>query len=228
MKKVLFFIVLLVSCVSAGAQHYQLIEVFNLAASEGGFGIYSDIDPTGSKDMIFDMDAPNYSQRVQMLLPFSKLSSFLKSLYQAKEYFMKWREIAKNQEITHFSKDIPVVFGDQTMFFTSNDKWYRENGVDLKCRFLVDEGGNYYLVLDTDFMTSDQVVQHGVSYSSAYNAGSGRWSTAWARSKTTVTHYCPGASLFFSSEQEVDSFASKLNMVKQWKEGNIAAGKLFK
>lgn len=228
MKKAFFIVVLLTACFGARAQHYQLIESFNLAASEGGFGIYSDIDPTGSRDMIVDMDAPNYSQRVQLFLPFSKLSSFLKSLDQAKECFMRWREIAKNQGITHFSKDIPVVFGDQAMYFTSNDKWFRENGVNLKCRFLVDEGGNYFLVLDTDYMTSDQVVQHGVSYSSAYNATSGRWSTSWARSETTVIHYCPGASLFFSSEQEVNNFAAKLNMVKQWKEGNIAAGKLFK
>lgn len=184
------------------------------------------IDPTGANELMFDMNAPNYSQNARMLLPIAKLDPFLGSLSSAKEYYLKWCVIAKkNQSVAHFSKDFPVKFIDQTMLFTSEGKWHRENGVNLTARFYVDNTGKCYLVLDTDYMTSEEVVEHGVS---SWGVGGRMLGLGRTSSETTVTHYCAGASLFFSSEQEIDSFIAMMKAVKKWKEGNVAVGKLFK
>lgn len=135
------------------------------------------------------------------------------------------RNCKKNQSVAHFSKDFPVKFIDQTMLFTSEGKWHRENGVNLTARFYVDNTGKCYLVLDTDYMTSEEVVEHGVS---SWGFGGRMLGLGRTSSETTVTHYCAGASLFFSSEQEIDSFIAMMKAVKKWKEGNVAVGKLFK
>lgn len=226
MKKLSLSFFLSFVCVMLSAQHYELIETFQLSESDGVYGIYANIDPTGANELMFDMNAPNYSQNARMLLPIAKFDPFLGSLSSAKEYYLKWCVIAKNQSVAHFSKDFPVKFIDQTMLFTSEGKWHRENGVNLAARFYVDDTGKCYLVLDTDYMTSDEVVEHGVS--SGVGWGFGGLMVGRRSNETSITHYCAGASLFFSSEQEIDSFIAKMNAVKKWKEGNVAVGKLFK
>jgi hypothetical protein len=210
----------------SSAQHYELIEAFQLSESEGNYGIYANIDPTGASEVMFDMNAPNYSQNARMLLPITKFDQFLGSLSSAREYYLKWCVIAKNQSVTHFSKNFPVKFIDQTMLFTSDGKWHRENGVNLSARFYVDGTGKCYLVLDTDYMTSDEIVEHGAS--SGVGFGFGNLMVGRSSNETSVTHYCAGASLFFSSEQEIDSFIDKLKRVRKRNEQNVTIGKLFK
>ena len=227
MKRILFSTAFLLICANITAQHYQLIDVFQLTASEGGFGIYADIDTKGEKAILIDMDAPNATQKVQLQIASIRFSPFIKSMKAAKDYFLKWNDIAKKESVVQFSKDIPIKIDDQIAFFTSDKRWHRELGIDIQLRFYVDEDGHSYLVLETDYMTSEEEVQHGCSFSNAFSAISGRWALGWSESTTTVTHYCPGASLFFSSGQEIDTFISKLNNVKKWKDENISSGALF-
>lgn len=171
---------------------------------------------------MFDMNAPNYSQNARMLLSRNKLDSFLGSLASARDYYIMWREIAQKQSVKQFTKDLPVKLLDQTMLFTSDGIWRRENGVNITARLYVDNAGKCFMVLDTDYMTSEEVVEGSVYSTGFYFSG------IKVSQETTITHYCPGASLFFSSEQEINLFINKMNKVKRWKEQNVAAGKLFK
>ena len=131
-------------------------------------------------------------------------------------------------DVTSLSKEINVPFSDKVMYFTENGKWYEEKGVDLKCKFMVSPDGSCYMVLQSDYMTSDEVVAHGYSIGNAYNAKSGRWSMAFASSTASITRYCSGASLTFSSTEEIDSFIQKLYDAQQWKKRNKEQGELFK
>ena len=226
MKRLSVFSLLLFLCISAGAQHYQLIESFKLAAAESVYGIFMDIDPDGQATMLVDMAGPNDSQQTRLIIPSTRVEQFLRSINQAKDYFLKWKGVALNGDLKLFSKDIPVRFSDLDMFFTSDGKWFKEKGVDLHTRFYVDDEGKCFLVLDTDYLTSEEEVEHGVSY--GIGIGFGGLGIGKSSMNLLYHYYCPGASLFFSSEDEIDFFVEKIKNAVKWKKSNIEIGKFFK
>lgn len=185
-----------------------------------------DIDPDGQVTMLVDMGAPNESQKARLIIPPTRVDPFLRSMKQAKDYFIKWKDVASKQGIKLFSKNVPTRFSDLDMFFTSEGKWYREKGVDLNTRFFINEDGKCYLVLDTDYMTSEEEVEHGVSY----GIGFVPFGLTMGKTSNNIInyYYCPGASLFFSTVEEIDSFIEKINIAVEWKKRNIEIGKLFK
>lgn len=213
--------------VSLKAQVF-LIDDFTLSATEGAYGIYADIDCDGSNVFYFDLQAPNDQQHVQMKLWGNYLDGFISSLTTARNVYYSWSKVAKENNVSSLSKDIRVSFSDKVLYFTVNGKWYMEKGVDLKCKFMVSSDGSCYMVLQSDYMTSDEVVAHGYSIGGGYDFMSGRWGMAYGYSSTSVTRYCSGASLTFSSPEEINMFIQKLYDAQQWKKRNKEQGELFK
>ena len=204
-----------------------LIDDFTLSATEGAYGVYTDIDCEVENVFFIDMQAPNEQQHVQMRLLGRFLNSFVSSLRNAIEIYSSWSQIAKENNITFLSKDIKVSFPRKTLYFTDGGKWYMENGVDLKCTFMVAQDGACYMVLQSDDLTSEEVVAHGYSIGS-FNLLSGRWGSSYTYSTTSMIKYCSGASLTFSSIDEIEMFIQKIYAAKEWKDNNIEQGKHFK
>jgi len=227
MKRTIILIGLIISCLIANAQN-ELIEKFELSATGNAYGIYTSIDcesASFSYDLWYDLQAPNENQEVQSKMSFSltssmhNISSFTKALAKAKETFKSWKKIAQSNSLKRMAKKIPVSVADQELYFTQNDRWYSEHGVDMQFTFYVDDEGNCYMLLESDYMTSEEVV----AYSSA------RYSTLGTMtSSTIVKHYCSGAYLVFTTEEEIDQFAAKLDKVIEWKRANVENGKLLK
>lgn len=226
MKKTIILISLIISCFASYAQN-ELIEKFELSATGNAYGIYTSIncESSMSYDLWIDMQAPNEDQEVQLKMTFSltstlnSVNSLTKNMVKAKETFKKWKEIAGSNSLKRMAKKIPVSVADQELYFTQNGKWYSEHGVDMQFTFYVDDEGNCYMLLESDYMTSEEVV----AYSSA------RYSTLGTMtSSTVVKHYCSGAFLIFTTEEEIDQFAAKLDKVIEWKRANVENGKLLK
>ena len=175
-----------------------------------------------------DLQAPNDQQQVQMKLRSYYIEGFIKSLKSAQNEYQAWSKIASDNNITSLSKDINSLFSDKELYFTDEGKWYLQKGVDLKCKFIVSSDGSCFMVLQSDAMTSNEVVAHGYSVGSAFSFLSGRWGLAFGSSTTSIIRYCPGASLVFSSSEEIDMFIQKIYKAKEWKTNNINQGKLFK
>lgn len=227
MKRLIILFSALVATLTLKAQVF-LIDDFTLSATEGAYGIYTDIDCQEDNVFFVDMQAPNEHQYVQLKLWGNYLNSFVSSLRAAEKIYSLWSQIAKEKNVTFLSKDIKVSFPDKTVYFTVDGKWYLENGVDMKCKFMVSQDGTCYLVLQSDYLTSSEVVAHGYSIGNAYNFLSGRWGLAFASSTTSITRYCSGASLTFSSSEEIEMFIQKLYDAKEWKKRNKEQGKLFR
>lgn len=129
------------------------------------------------------------------------------------------------------SKKIPVSFTDKRVYFTQDEIWYQEDGVDIKAMFRVDKNGNCILSLETDYMTSEETVAHITTFGS-YNTLIGSTSWIWSggsnRSNIVQDKYCSGASLSFSSSDEVHLFIEKLQKISKWKKEQKNAGKRLK
>ena len=172
MKKLLIIVFTFFASYILNAQ-VLLIDDFTLSATEGAYGVYTDMDCEVENVFYIDMQAPDASQHVQMRLLGKFLNSFVSSLRDAKEIYRSWSQIAKENHITFLSKDIKVSVPDKTLYFTDEGKWYLEHGVDLKCTFMVTQDGTCYLVLQSDDLTSSEAVAHGYSIGH-FNLSSGR------------------------------------------------------
>lgn len=227
MKKVFILLNLITLCSVANAQT-ELIEKFELSATGNAYGIYMSISCKSemSYDLYVDMQAPNDNQEVQSKLSFcfnrnnvNTVESLTKSLTKAKEMFKTWKEIARTNSLKRMAKKMPVSVSDQNIYFTQNGKWYLDNSVDMWFTFYIDNDGNCYMLLESDYMTSEEVV----AYSSA------RYSTLGSmNSSTIVNHYCSGCYLVFSTEEEIDLFIAKLNKVVEWKHDIVEKGKVLR
>lgn len=236
MKKQYFLLLVTIIAVSANFSQAQtyMIEKFNLSAMGKDYGIYTNISYNSWDDLYFDMDAPNDQQFVQAQLSFSpkkyepsELESFIKSLLQAKEFYLKWSNIARTIDLKLFSKRIPVNLVDKDLYFTDNGKWYNESGVDMKYTFFVDHSGYCYMIIESDYMTSTETLSESYSFSSAYNSYLQKLSLGFSKSQVTIERYCGGASLTFSNSTEIDEFINKLRKIPQFKENNQKKGDML-
>lgn len=239
MKRNVLFVLFASLAFVANTQNY-LIETFKLSATGKDYGIYTDIDSGESSIyyLYYDMQAPNAEQEVQSKMSFyigttanSSIEVFKKELAKAKEKFVEWRTIAQSQSLKMISKRVPVRVNDQNLYFTENGKWYSETGVDMWFTFYVNKDGICYLILESDYMTSDEVVAHSSSLGfsfAGYFAGRPIMGISPTNSTVTIGRYCSGASLTFSSEEEIDAFIEKIDKVVEWKRKNVSDGKSLK
>ncbi|MCR5065805.1 MAG: hypothetical protein K6A67_08550 [Bacteroidales bacterium] len=235
MKKTFIILLFIITALSENVKaQVFLLDTFYLSATESIYGIYADINVSSSKLLYFDMEAPNDEQRVQVQLSInSDLNSFISSLWDAKTKFEEWEKIAHSNSIKTMTKTIPVRFRDEILYFTQDEKWYHETGVDMMAEFYVNSLGQCHLIIKSDYMTSSELVSYSFSYGSSFATlmGSNKW--AWngnmRGSKTYSEKYCGGASLSFSSSKEIETFVAKLNKVAKWKANNTEiVGYLFK
>jgi hypothetical protein len=212
----------------------HLIDSFTLSASGITYGVYADINCEKETNIIFfDLQSPNKEQEIQSCLNFSEknnnLKDFIEELIMAKNLYSKWKSIATLNGIKLLSKKMPVRLYDHDLYFTDKNKWYYEKGVDMWFTFYVEEG-NCYLILESDYMTSEETIAHsstlGFSFRSFFS-GSSFLGVDYSSSKIIEKRYCSGSFLVFSSEAEIDVFISKLENVAAWKKNNIIEGKLL-
>lgn len=241
MKKLL---IVLVCCavmpVIINAQN-QLIETFYLSAVDRVYGIYTDVDCSESKKLClyYDMQAPNSEQEVQSKIVFyyngegvsRDFNYFKNDIKNAWYQYTQWKTIAESNNMKLISKEIPVYTDPQELYFTDNGRWYSDKYVKMWFTFYVDEDGNSYLILESDVMSSEEVVAHSSSSGvSLVGLLSGNPLVGFGSSKhkTIINRACSGASLVFSSEEEIDVFIQKVENVAEWKRNNIMNGKLLK
>lgn len=230
MKRTIILLSLIMTCIFIHAQN-EMMEKFELSATGNEYGIYMSINcetEAITYDMWFDMQSPNSNgnQEVQAKMTFNftngptnHLYMFNKSIIKAKETYKKWKGIAQSNSLKKIAKKMPISVSDMDMYFTQDYKWHLERGVDMWWTFYVNDDGQCYLILESDYMTSDEVVGYTSSRSSTLGAMSGN---------TVIRNYCAGANLVFSTEEEIDQFIAKLGKAAEWKRANVENGKLLK
>lgn len=241
MKKALAIFVCFVAFqVIANAQN-RLIETFYLSALDRVYGIYADIDCSESTNLClyYDMQAPNDEQRVQSKVVFTYKGAragrdfdfFKKAIKKAWNQYTKWKAVAQANNVKLISKRIPVRLHLQNLYFTENGKWYSDKYVKMWFTFYVDGDCNSYFIFESDAMWSGEVVAHsilsGVSFVGLIS-GNPIVGIGSSSSSTVINRSCSGASLVFSSEEEIDTFIQKVESVAEWKRDNVASGELFK
>lgn len=224
MKKTLLIVFTTLLFSQAKAQMY-LIDKISLPATNEVFGFYTDINVEENDCIYFDLQTPDPEQKARAKLSSYDVNAFLSALKKATSIFVEWAQIAKKNNCKLLSKQIPVSFNDLTIFFFQNNKWFFEEGVDMRSLFFVDDIGNCHFILQSDYMTSQETIAETSSRILTFTT---TLLGGYSNSQLSLARYCSGSSLTFNSKDEIDEFINKINATIDWKEQNINNGKLFK
>ena len=94
--------------------------------------------------------------------------------------------------------------------------------------FSVDANGKCFLVIQSDRMSSDEVVGESSSIGGSSILGTSIAGIFGSTSEMKVGHYCNGASLTFSSGVEIDNFITKIQNVLDWSKQQKSKSSIFK
>ena len=218
MKKVSFILTAIVLFAFQVQAQKVMIDKISLPATGREFGIYIDINVSEGAKVFYDLQTPDPKEQAQSEISSMQLSVFVSALQKARDLFVKWSKIAHESGMKLLIKPFPTSFADQTIYFTKDNKWNHEDGVDMQALFYVDKDGGCQFILQSDYMTSEEVV--GMS--------SGNIGFNWGNTNYSISHYCGGSSLSFTSKEEIDEFINKLTDALDRKKKIISDGKLLK
>lgn len=210
-----------------------MIDSIVLSATGLSYGIYADVESSSEKCIYFDMDTPDPEHAVKVKLSFGgisgtgKLDRLISSLEKAEETYEEWAQNAQKESIKLFSKKIPVPLYGLNLMVYYNEEWRLVYNVRTQLYFYVDKGGRCFLILETDKISLKEPEERSVSNGIAFSP---RYGIVFNTANNTISkeRTFNGASISFSSKEEIDSFVGKLHSVAVWKTKNNATGRLFK
>lgn len=229
MRRILFVVFILFSISNVNAQ-LTLVDTIILSATNGPYCILADDNTQGFRGLYMEWKGIDTNFCVMSKMTYAEIVYFLNSLQNAKDKYLQWKRTALSLDTRSFTKRMPVSWAAQTIFFTrgENERWYHEVGVNIWSNFSVSSNGSCYLIIQTDYMTSEEVVAEQSFNGSVSNWSTGGWGLTHNSGKTTVTRRCEGATLTFSSDEEIDRFIVKLSQAMKWKKENQKQSRLFR
>lgn len=232
MKKL--FLLGLLFCISFSIKaQVEMIDSIVLSATGFSYGIYADVESSSEKCIYYDMDTPNPEHAVKVKLSLGSFSSngkldrLISSLEKAEKIYKEWEQNAQEESVRLFSKKIPVPLYGMNLMVYYNEEWRLVYNVRAQLYFYVDKNGQCFLILETDKISLKETVERGESNGISFHP---RYGIVFNTSSNTISkeRTFSGASISFSSIEEIDSFIGKLRKVASWKNKNNATGRLFK
>lgn len=205
----------------------KLEQIDTFVADSTVYGILTDSDVKNS-EIYLTMQVSNDNFALSRFKQY-KLKEFIRTLEKAKGVYAKWMDNAKSSSVKQFSKRIEkVMFADQYIFFMADGNWYHEKGVNVWAKFYVDGNGDCFLIIETDKMSTDEVVSKTLSGGWSNSLLGGNMHYGSSKSKTEVQRNSAGASIVFASVEEIDECISKLQKAIEWKKEREKMQKMFR
>lgn len=205
----------------------KLVQIDTFIADSTIYGILTDSD-VKSSEIYLTMQVSNDNFALSRFKQY-KLKEFMRALEKAKAVYAKWMDQAKSSSVKQISKRIKnVMFADQYIFFMADGNWYHEKGVNVWAKFHVDDNGDCFLIIETDKMSTDEVVSKTLSGGWSNSLFWGNMNYGTSKAKTEVQRNSAGASIVFASVEEIDECISKLHKAIEWKKEREKMQKMFR
>lgn len=152
MKK-FFLLCAFALCTSVvSAQEFVYDTFLNIATGDlYDLEVYID-DETNTIDHIFIEVDGEYSDEVFIKVKVEQLNSFHAALRKVKSKFLEWEQVAKDNGVTDFDKEIEVDFPEIEAYWREADDWKDSFAAEPYVLFVVDEEGDAYVGI-TDSVT---------------------------------------------------------------------------
>lgn len=146
MKKYLLLIVfaLFFAATSVSAQEFDYDYFYNLATEER-YELEVSLDEDDNIEHIFiEVDGETYDQ-VYIKVKAEQLNAFHSALRKVKSKFLEWEQVAKDNGVTDFEKEIEVDFPELEAYWYCDDDWKDSFSSEPYVLFVVDEEGDSYV-----------------------------------------------------------------------------------
>lgn len=177
MKKLLLSFALLFASVSLSAQEFVYDTFFNLATEES-YELEVYLDEYDDIDHIFiEVDGEIYDE-VFIKIKADQLNSFHSALRKVKSKFLEWEQVAKDNGVTDYEKEIDVEFPAIEAYWYCDGDWKDSFSSEPYAMFIVDEDGDSYVGIgdivedwedDDYYETYFLVLAYGVDFDDLIN-----------------------------------------------------------
>ena len=144
MKKLLLVFALFFAATSVSAQEFDYDYFYNLATEER-YELEVSLDEDDNIEHIFiEVDGETYDQ-VYIKIKAEQLNAFHSALRKVKSKFLEWEQVAKDNGVTDFEKEIEVDFPELEAYWYCDDDWKDSFSSEPYVLFVVDEEGDSYV-----------------------------------------------------------------------------------
>lgn len=144
MKKLLLVFALFFAATSVSAQEFDYDYFYNLATEER-YELEVSLDEDDNIEHIFiEVDGETYDQ-VYIKVKAEQLNAFHSALRKVKSKFLEWEQVAKDNGVTDFEKEIEVDFPELEAYWYCDDDWKDSFSSEPYVLFVVDKEGDSYV-----------------------------------------------------------------------------------
>lgn len=144
MKKLLLVFALFFAATSVSAQEFDYDYFYNLATEER-YELEVSLDEDDNIEHIFiEVDGETYDQ-IYIKVKAEQLNAFHSALRKVKSKFLEWEQVAKDNGVTDFEKEIEVDFPELEAYWYCDDDWKDSFSSEPYVLFVVDEEGDSYV-----------------------------------------------------------------------------------
>ena len=144
MKKLLLVFALFFAAISVSAQEFDYDYFYNLATEER-YELEVSLDEDDNIEHIFiEVDGETYDQ-VYIKVKAEQLNAFHSALRKVKSKFLEWEQVAKDNGVTDFEKEIEVDFPELEAYWYCDDDWKDSFSSEPYVLFVVNEEGDSYV-----------------------------------------------------------------------------------
>ena len=144
MKKLLLVFALFFAATSVSAQEFDYDYFYNLATEER-YELEVSLDEDDNIEHIFiEVDGETYDQ-VYIKVKAEQLNAFHSALRKVKSKFLEWEQVAKDNGVTDFEKEIEVDFPELEAYWYCDDDWKDSFSSEPYVLFVVNEEGDSYV-----------------------------------------------------------------------------------
>ena len=208
MKKLLLVFALFFAATSVSAQEFDYDYFYNLATEER-YELEVSLDEDDNIEHIFiEVDGETYDQ-VYIKVKAEQLNAFHSALRKVKSKFLEWEQVAKDNGVTDFEKEIEVDFPELEAYWYCDDDWKDSFSSEPYVLFVVDEEGDSYVGIgdyvedwedDSYSETYFFILSYGVDFDDLIN----KTSLNYIRQKINEIN----VDSLFQNDEDVDSLFS--------------------
>lgn len=221
MKKLL----LLVSAIALSNFSFSQIEIekygeFKLSAFSQPLSLFSNASSATSGQLFFIQVMSGFDATEFHFPDRERFNNFVSAVEKAIPIYKEWSEIAKNNSVHFFAKNMGIRDIETWIYFICNGNLYRTGGVRVNPMFYVDDDGKCFFILETKMVAREKWDAFGDYRLFGYDV--------IINKHELVENADARCRLVFSSAEEISDLLAKLKDMLRLSDDNQMQSKLFK
>lgn len=220
MKRLILFVCAMAMCnISFSQIEIEKYGEFKLSAFSQPLGLFSNTSSATTGQRFFIQVMSGFDATELYFPNRDMFNSFVSAVEKSLPIYEQWCEIAKNNSVHFFAKNMGVKEIEAYLFFICNGSHYRSSSIRMNPMFYVDKNGKCFMVIETPMVAHEKWVPFDDYRLFGYDAIFNR--------QEIVANADARCRLIFSSSDEISDLLTKLKEMLRLSDDNSMQSKLF-